>query len=189
MVNAAADKTEAAKADRAPAIADPLEAPAAADRSAGDRKPIPDPEPPSDPVAASAAATPSPAPGPTWPEIERRQNGRNPAETNGALTSGAQAIRTADAYGIPLPAWLRRCIDKGLPAAGSACPADSDALLAAAFDFAFQLHDGQVRASGEPYIVHPVAVADLLRDIGASPSVIAAGFLHDVVEDTDVTPA
>jgi RelA/SpoT family (p)ppGpp synthetase len=50
------------------------------------------------------------------------------------------------------------------------------------------LHDGQVRASGEPYICHPVAVADLLRDIGASAGVIAAGFLHDVVEDTDVTP-
>ena len=45
-----------------------------------------------------------------------------------------------------------------------------------------------MRASGEPYICHPVAVADLLRDIGASAGVIAAGFLHDVVEDTEVTP-
>ena len=50
--------------------------------------------------------------------------------------------------------------------------------------FAFQLHKGQYRKSGEPYITHPVAVADLLREIGASASVIAAGFLHDVVEDT-----
>jgi RelA/SpoT family (p)ppGpp synthetase len=45
-----------------------------------------------------------------------------------------------------------------------------------------------MRATGEPYIVHPIAVADLLRDIGAGSSVIAAGFLHDVVEDTQVTP-
>jgi RelA/SpoT family (p)ppGpp synthetase len=60
--------------------------------------------------------------------------------------------------------------------------------LAAAFDFAYQLHEGQFRATGEPYIIHPIAVADLLRDIGASPGVIAAGFLHDVVEDTDVVP-
>jgi (p)ppGpp synthase/HD superfamily hydrolase len=60
--------------------------------------------------------------------------------------------------------------------------------LAAAFDFAYQLHEGQFRATGEPYIIHPIAVADLLRDIGASPGVIAAGFLHDVVEDTDVIP-
>ena len=66
------------------------------------------------------------------------------------------------------------------------CPTDAEALLVSAFDFGFQLHEGQFRASGDPYIVHPVAVADLLRDIGASAPVIAAGFLHDVVEDTDV---
>ena len=97
-------------------------------------------------------------------------------------------IRSADDYGIDLPAWLRECIDHVPPGIGHSCPTDSEALLAAAFDFAFQLHEGQFRASGDPYIVHPVAVADLLRDIGASASVIAAGFLHDVVEDTDVTP-
>ena len=190
MVNAAADKTEAARADRAPAIADPLEAPAALGRSGGDRTQIPAPElgPSADPGADRSAASPSPPTGGSWPESERRQKGRHPGQPDGDSTRGLQTTRTADAYGIPLPAWLRRCIDQGVPAAGLACPADSDALLAAAFDFAFQLHDGQVRASGEPYIIHPVAVADLLRDIGASPGVIAAGFLHDVVEDTDVTP-
>ena len=97
-------------------------------------------------------------------------------------------IRSPDDYGIELPHWLRECINHVPPGIGHSCPTDSEALLAAAFDFAFQLHEGQFRASGDPYIVHPVAVADLLRDIGASASVIAAGFLHDVVEDTDVTP-
>ncbi|MEY4297664.1 MAG: hypothetical protein RLZZ423_843, partial [Cyanobacteriota bacterium] len=97
-------------------------------------------------------------------------------------------IRSADDYGIALPDWLRRCIEHVPPGEGDSCPTDTEGLLSAAFHFAFQLHDGQVRASGEPYICHPVAVADLLRDIGASASVIAAGFLHDVVEDTDVTP-
>jgi RelA/SpoT family (p)ppGpp synthetase len=91
-------------------------------------------------------------------------------------------------YGIPLPQWLQTCIEHVPPGAGDSCPTDAEALLASAFDFAYQLHEGQVRASGEPYICHPVAVADLLRDIGASAPVIAAGFLHDVVEDTDVTP-
>ncbi len=91
-------------------------------------------------------------------------------------------------YGIELPEWLCRCIEHVPPGAGDSCPTDAEGLLASAFHFAFQLHDGQVRASGEPYICHPVAVADLLRDIGASAGVIAAGFLHDVVEDTDVTP-
>jgi GTP diphosphokinase / guanosine-3',5'-bis(diphosphate) 3'-diphosphatase len=101
---------------------------------------------------------------------------------------GRRPIHSSADYGIPLPEWLQRCIEHVPPGAGESCPRDAEALLASAFDFAFQLHDGQVRASGEPYIVHPIAVADLLRDIGASAGVIAAGFLHDVVEDTDVTP-
>ncbi len=100
----------------------------------------------------------------------------------------ANVIRSAGDYSIPIPEWLKECIAQTPPGMGQSCPTDSYGLLASAFDLAFQLHEGQFRASGEPYIVHPVAVADLLREIGASPSVIAAGFLHDVVEDTDVTP-
>ena len=96
-------------------------------------------------------------------------------------------IFSPDEYGIPLPDWLRQCIDHVPPGRGETCPTDPEALLASAFDFAYQLHRRQVRATGEPYIIHPVAVADLLRDIGASAAVIAAGFLHDVVEDTDVS--
>ena len=60
-------------------------------------------------------------------------------------------------------------------------------LVCDAFTFAYALHRGQQRASGEPYIAHPVAVAGLLRELGGSPAMIAAGFLHDVIEDTDVT--
>jgi GTP diphosphokinase / guanosine-3',5'-bis(diphosphate) 3'-diphosphatase len=60
-------------------------------------------------------------------------------------------------------------------------------LICRAFDFAYQLHEGQYRQSGEPYIAHPIAVAGLLRDLGGDKAMIAAGFLHDVVEDTDVT--
>ena len=91
-------------------------------------------------------------------------------------------------YGVPLPAWLRQSLQHLPPPSEEVRPVDPEALVATAFDFAYQLHDGQFRASGEPYIVHPIAVAGLLRDIGASAAVIAAGFLHDVVEDTQVTP-
>ncbi|QEY32823.1 bifunctional (p)ppGpp synthetase/guanosine-3',5'-bis(diphosphate) 3'-pyrophosphohydrolase [Synechococcus sp. RSCCF101] len=104
-----------------------------------------------------------------------------------APLAGCRKIAPDD-YGIPLPEWLRACLIQVPPGAGQFCPTDPEALLPAAFHFAFQLHEGQFRASGEPYITHPVAVADLLREIGAGPSVIAAGFLHDVVEDTDVSP-
>jgi len=61
------------------------------------------------------------------------------------------------------------------------------ALIGRAFEFAYQLHEGQYRKSGEPYIFHPLAVAGLLRDLGGSSAMIAAGFLHDVVEDTEIT--
>ncbi len=68
-----------------------------------------------------------------------------------------------------------------------AIPASGNDLVCRAFEFAYQLHKGQMRASGESYIAHPVAVAELLRSLGGDSAMIAAGFLHDVVEDTDVT--
>ena len=96
-------------------------------------------------------------------------------------------IESSDDYGIQLPDWLENCIEHVPCALGECCPIDSEALLASSFDLAFRLHKGQFRVSGEPYIIHPVAVASLLREIGASPKVVAAGFLHDVVEDTNIT--
>ena len=115
----------------------------------------------------------------------------SPADADGSLDAlgpRRRWIGRPEDYGIPLPEWLAQCVRHVPPGSGEVCPTDTEALLAAAFDFAYQLHDGQFRASGEPYIIHPIAVADLLRDIGASAAVIAAGFLHDVVEDTQVTP-
>jgi len=59
-------------------------------------------------------------------------------------------------------------------------------LIQHAYAVAEQAHAGQVRKSGEPYIQHPLAVAFLLADTGMDPSTIAAGLLHDVVEDSDL---
>src|SRR5512147_1272262 len=56
-----------------------------------------------------------------------------------------------------------------------------------AYDFAFQAHDGQRRRSGEPYITHPVAVADLLADLHLDAQTMIAAILHDVMEDTPNT--
>jgi guanosine-3',5'-bis(diphosphate) 3'-pyrophosphohydrolase len=55
-----------------------------------------------------------------------------------------------------------------------------------AYDFAFQAHDGQRRRSGEPYITHPVAVADLLADLRLDAETMIAAILHDVMEDTPI---
>lgn len=56
-----------------------------------------------------------------------------------------------------------------------------------AYKFASEAHKGQVRKSGEPYIIHPLSVACLLVEMGMDSQSVIAGFLHDVVEDTDVT--
>jgi RelA/SpoT family (p)ppGpp synthetase len=53
-----------------------------------------------------------------------------------------------------------------------------------AYDFAFSAHEGQRRRSGEPYITHPVAVADLLADLRLDSRTLIAAILHDVMEDT-----
>ena len=60
-------------------------------------------------------------------------------------------------------------------------------LIGKAFDLACSLHDGQLRKSGEPYFIHPIAVAHILSEIGMDDATIIGGLLHDVVEDTDYT--
>ena len=65
--------------------------------------------------------------------------------------------------------------------------ADVD-LVRRAFAFAHTAHAKQKRASGEPYIVHPVEVTEILADLEMDEQTLAAGLLHDVVEDCGVTP-
>lgn len=65
-------------------------------------------------------------------------------------------------------------------------PKNKDKIIEA-YKFANQMHDGVTRKSGEPYIIHPVAIAQILMDNNMDYSTIMAGLLHDVVEDTDVT--
>lgn len=66
-------------------------------------------------------------------------------------------------------------------------PAIDGGLMARAWDFAEHAHRGQVRASGEPYFTHPVAVAYILADMHLDPATIITALLHDVVEDTAIT--
>ena len=59
------------------------------------------------------------------------------------------------------------------------------AVIERAFTRAESAHEGQLRKSGAPYITHPVAVAEILADLGLDPNTIAAALLHDTLEDTE----
>ena len=69
---------------------------------------------------------------------------------------------------------------------GSYSVADREMILRA-YKYAETAHEGQKRASGEPYITHAVAVAIILAELQVQPVVVAAGLLHDTVEDTHIT--
>ena len=64
--------------------------------------------------------------------------------------------------------------------------ADREA-LEKAYKFAEIAHANQKRASGEPYFIHPCAVANILIDMGLDAATVSAALLHDTIEDTPVT--
>lgn len=60
-------------------------------------------------------------------------------------------------------------------------------LIGRAYDVAAKMHEGQLRKSGEPYLIHPMAVVKILAELGMDEDTLVAGLLHDVVEDTEYT--
>src|SRR5690242_17631625 len=108
----------------------------------------------------------------------------HPATTTakrGPRRNGAAAGTVAKA-----PAWdlesLRRDLHTTLT---SHHPQADLALVDRAFDLAVEAHSTQVRASGEPYVTHPIASAQILAELGIDPIAVSAALLHDVPEDTE----
>ena len=64
---------------------------------------------------------------------------------------------------------------------------DSVALIEKAYNYIMVKHEGQKRKSGEPYTIHLIWVAYILTTLQTGPTTIAAGLLHDVMEDCDVS--
>ena len=93
---------------------------------------------------------------------------------------------------LPVPAPAAEtdiAFEELLSAAALARPKDDLAPIRKAWEFAAQFHAGQFRVSGEPYLIHPLAVARILVGMRMDVISIETGLLHDVVEDTSVTVA
>ena len=83
-----------------------------------------------------------------------------------------------------MQASVRSC-DEIIAACKKYHPSDDMGVIKKAYDFAQKAHEGQTRMSGEPYFTHPCEVAMILAGIMMDPDTIAAGLLHDVIEDVE----
>lgn len=124
----------------------------------------------------------------------------NHDETNDSLSKAEEGVANANAFrkrfssieGIP---GLANPEFKSPEAAfaqlkeltGEYMSKEEEALLDSAFEFANKAHQGQLRKSGEPFIVHPIEVGIILSDLRMDVETICAAILHDTVEDTTVT--
>ena len=109
-------------------------------------------------------------------------------------------VRTPDAPDAPImatrpandpraiePATISQRFEELLRHVQANRPSEDVSLIRKAWEFCVKHHEGQMRASGEPYIIHPLEVAEVLAEMKMDATSIAAGLLHDSVEDTPAT--
>jgi GTP pyrophosphokinase len=85
------------------------------------------------------------------------------------------------------PAEIERRMEALLKLVHANRPSEDINLIRRAWEFSVQHHHGQMRASGEPYVIHPLEVAEVLAEMKMDATAISAGLLHDAVEDTPAT--
>ncbi len=121
-------------------------------------------------------------------------------ETKPPALAPTEAATSQDDSPVPVPVARRALlprifsrsqsvegIDKLIRTVRTQHPKADVSIVERAYQAALRAHEGQLRQSGEPYITHPVAVAQILADLGIGPVTLAAALLHDTVEDTDYT--
>ena len=85
------------------------------------------------------------------------------------------------------PAEICDALDRLVQTISAASPAASLDIVTRAAQLAIEAHEGDVRRSGEPYVMHPIAVATILAQMQLDSETIAGALLHDVIEDTPIT--
>jgi GTP pyrophosphokinase len=116
------------------------------------------------------------------------------ADTNGGFLASSEPSETPARLVAPTPKkpkvtqkMIDARIDALLRHVQANRPNEDVSLIRKAWEFCVQHHEGQMRASGEPYIIHPLEVAEVLAEMKMDATAIAAGLLHDSVEDTPAT--
>jgi GTP diphosphokinase / guanosine-3',5'-bis(diphosphate) 3'-diphosphatase len=109
-----------------------------------------------------------------------------PAVVTPTLTAVDAAPRDLE-LGTPIPKTIEDAIASLLLTVKTSSPSANVELIARAAHFAVHAHGTDTRKSGEPYVIHPLAVAEILARIQLDSETIAGALLHDVVEDTAVT--
>jgi len=103
------------------------------------------------------------------------------SKPSGPRRSPAPSAPTGAPAAVNLDALRKQLIDT----VASHYPQADLAPVSAAFDLAVTAHEGQVRATGEPYVTHPIASAQITAELGIDPIAVQAALLHDVPEDTE----
>jgi len=101
----------------------------------------------------------------------------------------AQSASVQPAKPLPVADPFAPRVEKLIATVRANRPSDDTEIIRKAWEFCLEHHKGQLRASGEPYVLHPLEVAIVLAEMKLDSTAIAAGLLHDAVEDTPVTTA
>src|SRR4051812_48141456 len=126
---------------------------------------------------------------PAAPRATRRSRAATAPATAPATTDGPAPAPVAVAPRPRAAADLGELRARLLAAVHQHHPQADLAVVDRAFDLAVEAHSTQVRASGEPYVTHPIASAQILAELGIDPVAVAAALLHDVPEDTEYSLA
>jgi GTP pyrophosphokinase len=103
-----------------------------------------------------------------------------------AKADGAKPVKVPR-LPVVTPEMIEQRFEKLLVTVKENRPADDLEIIRKAWEYSVQQHGEQKRASGDPYVIHPLAVAQVLAEMRMDSTAIAAGLLHDAVEDTPVT--
>ena len=112
---------------------------------------------------------------------------RQPAPAEVSNATAKSATPSGSARPLLDQAAIARRFEQLLRQVQANRPTEDIGLIRRAWDFCVRHHQGQMRASGEPYIIHPLEVAEVLAEMKMDATAIAAGLLHDAVEDTPAT--